>query len=255
MSRVDADGRKVPDDDRAGQVLRGGPRGALVDEGVVFTEVRCARCLRVFHLCEVDYRGQIYCPECRRLGDRRSGRAANARHQASPEGQLDHRDAMRDLRGRRVVAARAVTDNRTDSLAVGVSSCVRDEASVPAVEAHALVAEGTDHGPNHGDGAAPGARDAAARDGGKTRGDAGDPRPDDVEPPSCGGDAARGALPVAPAGAVCCAVCGRWGLFLRTSGSARGRCTTTSTSRSSPTDRAAAASRASATSVTFVSSA
>ena len=62
----------------------------------------CRRCRRPFAVCASCDRGHAYCtPACRAAGRRRSVRAANARHQRSPEGRLDHRDRQRAYRARR----------------------------------------------------------------------------------------------------------------------------------------------------------
>ena len=72
--------------------------------------VRCRGpgCGTVFYLCGSCYRGQAYCGHpCRATAQRRQRRRANARHQRSPEGRLDHRDRQRAYRARR---RRRVTD-------------------------------------------------------------------------------------------------------------------------------------------------
>jgi hypothetical protein len=205
-----------------------------VDVVSVLVELRCGRCGKIFYLCERAYHGQVYCgPRCR--GE--AARATKARHQGSEEGRLDHRDAMRAHRERRRFARASVTDTRTHNLSTEVSSCVRDDAIATATEAPVVVAEGTDDGPNHGDGAASSARNASARDGRKGRVDAGDPGPGDGEPPAGRGDAARsGNSRRCP---LCCVRTSRplhppprcW----TNSGLAQGRCITKSRSRSSPT--------------------
>ena len=139
-----------------GNLFARGRRGSLVDVGVL-VGIRCAGCAFIFYICESEYRGQIYgSGRCRQAGRR----AANARHQASPEGRLDHRDAMRARRARGGVAVGSVTDTRSDNLLAEASSCPRDDASASVMEAHAVIAESTDDGTNVSDDAAPGARDA-----------------------------------------------------------------------------------------------
>jgi len=60
----------------------------------------------VFWICRSCYRGQGYCRRsCRRVQRRRQLRAANRRHQRSPEGRLDHRDRQRAYRRRRRATA------------------------------------------------------------------------------------------------------------------------------------------------------
>lgn len=157
----------------------------------------------IFYVCEHDYRGQIYGSEgCHR----EARRLANARHQASPEGRLDHRDAMRSHRDRLRGGATPVTDTRSDKLAAEPMSCVRDDASASAMEAHAVAAEGTDDETSHSDDAASTARNAAPRDGGERRRDAGAPGLCDRESPARRSGAG--------AGAACCVVCRRPGLFI-----------------------------------------
>lgn len=91
----------------------------------------CNWCGTIFFICPCCDRGHAYCgDECRRRGRTRSKREARARHQKSPEGQADHRQAMRDLRDRqradvtdhgserapleRTVAIEEVTDAKED---------------------------------------------------------------------------------------------------------------------------------------------
>lgn len=175
----------------------------------------------IFYVCEADYRGQMYGSErCRRRGRR----SANARHQASPEGRLDHRDAMRAHRSRSEAPTVPVTDNRSNNLAAEVSSCVRDDVAASAMGDHAFAAESMDDGTNHSDDAAPATRYATPGDGGETRADAGDPGTDDGGPPAGRGHAAGGATAaVAPADALCCVVCGRGGVFIRDAEARRAR--------------------------------
>lgn len=161
----------------------------------------------LFYVCEHDYRGQIYGSEgCHR--DAR--RSANARHQASPEGRLDHRDAMRSHRARIRAGITPVTDTRSDNLAAEPMSCVRDDASASAMEAHAGDAESTDDATILSDDAASTARDAAPRESGETRCGAGI-----LGPYGCPSPARHhGTADAAHAGAVCCVVCRRPGLFI-----------------------------------------
>src|SRR3989442_11036682 len=66
-----------------------------------FREVRCGECRRLFYLCGPCDNGQGYCGErCRTESSARIRRAANARHQRSEEGRLDHRDRAREYRAR-----------------------------------------------------------------------------------------------------------------------------------------------------------
>ena len=64
----------------------------------------CRQCSRLFAICAACDRGHAYCTSpCRTAGRRRCVRAANARHQRSLEGRLDHRDRQRAYRARRRV--------------------------------------------------------------------------------------------------------------------------------------------------------
>lgn len=78
---------------------------------LLFRERRChARdCGALFYICRSCFRGQRYCSEaCRQLTRRDQRRAANRRHQQSPEGRLDHRDRQRAYRLARLLVR--VTD-------------------------------------------------------------------------------------------------------------------------------------------------
>jgi len=108
-----------------------------VDEVDVFVRVRCAGCARLVDFCESDYRGHEYCgAACR--GD--AQRESKARHQRSRGGRFDHAARNVDYRARQrasMVPAKFVMDTRSDNLATEASSCVRDDASASAMEAHA----------------------------------------------------------------------------------------------------------------------
>jgi hypothetical protein len=55
----------------------------------------------VFCVCRPCYRGQGFCgPPCKTIARTKSKRAARARHRATDEGRLDHRDHERDRRKR-----------------------------------------------------------------------------------------------------------------------------------------------------------
>lgn len=184
----------------------------------VLFEVRCAGCGVLFYLCEAEYRGHIYGSKGCKQDARR---AARARHQASPEGRLDHRDAMRNFRQRRRRAFARVTDTRSNYLPAKALSCPRDDASFSIEEEHAVVAESMRDATNHSDDGASGARDATARDGGERRSDACDLGTDNGESSASGSDFSRGACAMAPAGALRCVVCGCRGLFIRDAASRR----------------------------------
>ena len=177
--------------------------------------IRCAICAEIVAFCESDYRGQVFCGRrCKCTAER----AAKARHQRSRDGRFDHAARNVEYRARRhasTMPVKIVTDTRSDNLVAEAISCVSDDASPSVVEEHAVVVEGTDDGTDHSDDAASGARDEDPRDGGEARGLEGGPRPDDGEPPASGGDAARRSRSLAPAGTLCCVVCGRRGMFVR----------------------------------------
>ena len=109
---------RAPPSSHAGAVglPRPAPAPAVTRAGVsararLWRTVRCrgAGCGTVFSLCGSCYRGQAYCgASCRATAQRRQRRQANARHQRSPEGRLDHRDRQRAYRARRRL--RRVTD-------------------------------------------------------------------------------------------------------------------------------------------------
>ena len=73
---------------------------------------RCASCRKLFHICRPCDRGHGYCSQACRLRQRRQQcRAANRRHQQSPEGRADHRDRQRAYR-KRLCAARVTDQGR-----------------------------------------------------------------------------------------------------------------------------------------------
>lgn len=66
-----------------------------------FREERCGHCLRVFYACSNCDHGQLYCPgSCKEDARTLSKRAARTRHQESPEGREDHREAQQRYRDR-----------------------------------------------------------------------------------------------------------------------------------------------------------
>ena len=100
-SRHVASSRAAPAARRAGAMAR----------ALAWRTVRCrgAACPTVFYLCGSCYRGQAYCGDhCRATAQRHHRRRANARHQRSEEGRLDHRDRQRAYRAR--CRLRRVTD-------------------------------------------------------------------------------------------------------------------------------------------------
>ena len=88
-----------------------GTRARAMASTVGYRTLRCRGlgCGAVFYICRSCYRGQAYCgDECRAPAQRRQRRTANAKHQRSPEGRLDHRDHQRAYRAR--CRLRGVTD-------------------------------------------------------------------------------------------------------------------------------------------------
>src|SRR5258705_8917926 len=87
---------------------------------LVFREVRCGKCLKLFYLCGPHDCSQAYCREnCREESRARICREANARHQQSEEGRLDHRDRSRAYRAR---LRERVTDPGREKLAESAKS-------------------------------------------------------------------------------------------------------------------------------------
>jgi len=68
-------------------------------------------CSALFFICAHCDRGQRYCSSpCSNEARVRQHRAANQRHQSSPEGRLDHRDRQRQYRERQATRPPRVTD-------------------------------------------------------------------------------------------------------------------------------------------------
>lgn len=116
---------------------------------VVVEQFRCAKCASLFVLCPSCYRGQAYCSlACRDVARLGLHRAANARHQRSKEGRLDHRDRMRAYRHRRYEGASAgdeaavVTEALNDAVAAPPETPT--EAIAAAVAAAVAAASVTD---------------------------------------------------------------------------------------------------------------
>jgi ferredoxin len=87
---------------------------------LVFREGRCGECRRLFYVCGPCDCGQGYCGDaCRERARTRIRRAANARHQKTEHGRLDHRDRMREYRAR---LRASVTDPGSRELAESAKS-------------------------------------------------------------------------------------------------------------------------------------
>ncbi len=92
-------------------------------------EGRCGECLRLFYVCGPCERGQEYCSgECQETGVTRLKREANARHQKSPEGKLDHRDHNREYRAR---LRASVTDVGSREVASAANRPVSTDPAAP----------------------------------------------------------------------------------------------------------------------------
>ena len=106
--------------------------GLMAESTRVLRQRRChaEKCGRLFWICRSCDRGQRYCsPLCRRRQRLQQCRAANRRHQQSPEGRADHRDRQRAYR-RRQRRARVTYQGR-QSKRSSVTLCVaRRELSV-----------------------------------------------------------------------------------------------------------------------------
>ena len=86
--------------------------GKRVVAQIVLYLLLCGGCRVPFAICESCYRGQRYCGRACRRGTRRaSRRAANALHQASFDGRVDHARRQAEYR-ERVAASQEVTDER-----------------------------------------------------------------------------------------------------------------------------------------------
>jgi len=99
---------------------------------VVLHELQCRVCHIQFFICPGCYRGQRYCgPRCRTRARRQQLRAANARHQQSEPGRLDHNDRQRAYRHRLRTrsAAAPVTDQTSPE--VNSESSSSDDAVAP----------------------------------------------------------------------------------------------------------------------------
>jgi hypothetical protein len=68
---------------------------------VILYSLQCSRCQSDFNICAHCYRGHRYCgPQCRDRARRQQLRDANARHQRSDPGRLDHNHHQRAYRER-----------------------------------------------------------------------------------------------------------------------------------------------------------
>lgn len=112
---------------------------ALDGEDLILRQRVCldADCRALFWLCRRCDRGQRYCSlVCRAKARRRQRRAANRRHQQSPEGRLDHRDRQRAWRRR--LQTRVTDQGSVPVVCPASSGC--EEKSVLAVRARCALA-------------------------------------------------------------------------------------------------------------------
>ena len=87
----------------------------------------------MFRVCPACDSGRSYCGEaCQQEKRTQVKRAARARHQASPEGRLDHRDAQRRYRAR-CRESKSVTDlgGRKVDKSVAVAPRMEPSAEIP----------------------------------------------------------------------------------------------------------------------------
>lgn len=156
-----------------------------------FWWLACGMCGRDFLTCAPCGRVRRYCSgECGIRALREARRRARRTHQASEEGQLDHRDRQREYRARRRTR---VADNSAGDLAVASILC-RDDA----LHHH-------DHDPgDRYDNTSP-------RSAGVGRDDDRETRSADVGAPPRAAHDARGPGVVVPEPPPCCAFCGKRG--------------------------------------------
>ena len=107
---------------------------------------RCGLCHFVFCVCRPCYRGQGFCgPPCKLAARATSKRAARARHRASDEGRLDHRDHERARRKRvREAETASVADHGPAFLSSVASVCPPRDPPAPMSGAVAIDGEGHD---------------------------------------------------------------------------------------------------------------
>lgn len=105
------------------------------------TFCRAQGCGCIFYICRSCDRGQRYCTDrCRSKARREQRRAANRRHQQTPEGRLDHRDRQRAYRHRRAQAR--VTDQSSHKLycadSIAISAVAKPVAANDDEVAHQI---------------------------------------------------------------------------------------------------------------------
>lgn len=104
-----------------------------------YRELDCRWCTRRFYVCRSCFRGQAYCGDaCAAEGYRAVQDEARARHQASEEGRLDHRDRVR---ASRALENKAVTDEAASDLALRAKVAPDFEPATSSVDDAALAIE------------------------------------------------------------------------------------------------------------------
>lgn len=156
-----------------------------------FWWLACGVCGRDFLACAPCGRVRRYCSEeCGNRALREARRRARRRHQATEEGQLDHRDRQRDYRARQRLR---VADNSAGDLAVASTLC-RDDAP-----------HDNGHDPGDSD------DDASPRSAGVGRDDDRETRSAHVGAPPRAAHHAGGAGAVVSESSPRCALCGKRG--------------------------------------------
>ena len=179
---------------------------------------RCGLCQFVFCVCRPCYRGQGFCgPPCKLAARATSKRAARARHRASDEGRLDHRDHERARRKRvREAETASVADHGPAFLSSVASVCPPHDPPAPMSGAVAIDGEGHDD-ETRTDGFTDDDRRADPDPGadGRRRGAQGSLAAVLGAAPSGHSDAARGDGAVAPSAGASCRFCSRRGVVVR----------------------------------------
>lgn len=121
---------------------------------VVLRSLQCPGCQSNFFICAHCYRGHRYCgPTCRNRARQQQRRTANARHQRTEPGRLDHNRHQQAYRERLRAGRGRTTDPVTDPSSPSgdsASSCGHDNISprpLP-IPAHAMPGPGDPSSPH-----------------------------------------------------------------------------------------------------------